>query len=258
MKSFITLIVLIFLSTITKAQVGIMTTKPLQPLHIDASGNNNNADPVTDAQKNDDFTITKNGSVGIGDITPDRKLVVKGSIKITDGSQGVGKILSSDANGVATWNGNVNTAGKYAQWELRQTTGMNFPASDTLTLGATDPSQATLNSVINFDQGVGLTPTTYGVHIPKGKYFVVVNGDVQGREYCYLFVHLDGHEVARVAYAEYLSGVTFLLDVKNNNGGDITLKWINRPLSGISYYQLPQNRTYFYTLDINLLGNLIF
>jgi hypothetical protein len=48
--------------------------------------------------------IDANGNIGIGDFVPSEKLTVNGKIKMTDGSQGVGKVLTSDANGVGTWN----------------------------------------------------------------------------------------------------------------------------------------------------------
>ena len=43
------------------------------------------------------------GIVGIGTTTPAAKLDLIGKIKITDGTQGVGKVLTSDANGLASW-----------------------------------------------------------------------------------------------------------------------------------------------------------
>jgi uncharacterized protein (TIGR02145 family) len=42
-------------------------------------------------------------NVGIGTLTPVAKLDVIGSIKITDGTEGVDKVLTSDANGLASW-----------------------------------------------------------------------------------------------------------------------------------------------------------
>jgi hypothetical protein len=42
-------------------------------------------------------------NVGIGVTTPGAKLDVGGNIKITDGTQGAGKILTSDNNGLASW-----------------------------------------------------------------------------------------------------------------------------------------------------------
>ena len=43
------------------------------------------------------------GNVGIGTASPAQKLDVAGSVKITDGSEGLGKVLTSDAAGVASW-----------------------------------------------------------------------------------------------------------------------------------------------------------
>jgi len=48
-------------------------------------------------------TVAQSGNVGIGTTTPTAKLHVNGSIKITDGSQGEGKVLTSDATGKGTW-----------------------------------------------------------------------------------------------------------------------------------------------------------
>lgn len=47
------------------------------------------------------------GNIGIGTTTPAQKVDIIGKIKITDGTQGVGKVLSSDANGVGTWVNNT-------------------------------------------------------------------------------------------------------------------------------------------------------
>ena len=47
--------------------------------------------------------FAKAQNVGIGTTTPAATLDVVGTLKITDGSQGGNKILTSDANGMATW-----------------------------------------------------------------------------------------------------------------------------------------------------------
>lgn len=47
------------------------------------------------------FILAQN--VGIGTSTPSGKLHVNGTLKVTDGTQGAGKILTSDASGLASW-----------------------------------------------------------------------------------------------------------------------------------------------------------
>lgn len=47
--------------------------------------------------------ILNNGNVGIGTTTPTAKLDIAGAVKITDGTQGVGRKLTSDATGQASW-----------------------------------------------------------------------------------------------------------------------------------------------------------
>lgn len=51
----------------------------------------------------DEITILGSGRMGIGTNAPDAKLDVRGTVKIVDGSQGAGRVLTSDTNGLATW-----------------------------------------------------------------------------------------------------------------------------------------------------------
>ena len=44
-----------------------------------------------------------NDKVGIGTASPEATLDVAGNVKIADGTQGEGKVLTSDANGMASW-----------------------------------------------------------------------------------------------------------------------------------------------------------
>ncbi|MEK7498803.1 MAG: hypothetical protein AAB611_03020 [Patescibacteria group bacterium] len=47
--------------------------------------------------------IVDKGRVGVGTSLPEALLSVFGNIQIKDGTQGVGKVLTSDASGVASW-----------------------------------------------------------------------------------------------------------------------------------------------------------
>ncbi len=49
------------------------------------------------------LTIDSAGNVGIGTASPTEKLEVNGQVKITDGSEGAGLVLTSDASGLASW-----------------------------------------------------------------------------------------------------------------------------------------------------------
>jgi hypothetical protein len=59
--------------------------------------------------------IFDNGTnMGIGTVTPAAKLDIIGTIKITDGTQAAGSVLTSDANGLASW----QPAGAGSGWTL--------------------------------------------------------------------------------------------------------------------------------------------
>ena len=50
-----------------------------------------------------DGTIVDNGNIGIGTTSTGAKLEVAGQVKITGGTPGAGKVLTSDGSGLATW-----------------------------------------------------------------------------------------------------------------------------------------------------------
>lgn len=53
--------------------------------------------------------FTQAGNFGIGTTAPTEKLEVQGSVKIVDGTQGVGKVLMSDAVGKGSWQSQIGS-----------------------------------------------------------------------------------------------------------------------------------------------------
>jgi hypothetical protein len=53
------------------------------------------------------FRLERDGQIGLGTASPAAKLDVIGNVKITDGTEGVGNVLVSDATGTATWKPNA-------------------------------------------------------------------------------------------------------------------------------------------------------
>jgi hypothetical protein len=58
---------------------------------------------VADDQRSNALVILKNGNTGIGVTNPTAKLDIDGQLKIRGGSPGAGKVLTSDATGLAYW-----------------------------------------------------------------------------------------------------------------------------------------------------------
>jgi hypothetical protein len=79
------------------------------------SGTANAAATTTDI-----LTATNTGNVGIGTSTPAAKLEVNGTFKLTDGTQGTGMVLTSDANGNASWKAEAFSGTERFQFSFSQ------------------------------------------------------------------------------------------------------------------------------------------
>ncbi|MDH7475903.1 MAG: hypothetical protein QHH09_00325 [Microgenomates group bacterium] len=96
--------------------------------------------------------IDNNGYVGVGTTSPDAQLHIVGDIKIQDGTQGAGKVLTSDENGLAYWSNLPTGAGA---WTLN---GLNlYPdlTSYNVSIGANDAGSAKL--YVSGNVGIGTT-----------------------------------------------------------------------------------------------------
>lgn len=101
------------------------------------------------SQANSIIIGTSNNKTGIGTSTPDERLHVAGSIKIVDGTQGLGKVLTSDANGKATWQTPTSTKA-YADIYFGGTNVQTLAHNGTVAFGTTGTSSnITVNNTNN-------------------------------------------------------------------------------------------------------------
>lgn len=111
-------------------------------------------------------STNNNNRVGIGTTTPDERLHINGSIKIVDGTQGSGKVLTSDANGRATW---VNPSSTKAYADIYYNgSGQTISNSSNVVFGATNTSQnVTVNNNNLQVQTTGRYKITYRISLSK-------------------------------------------------------------------------------------------
>ncbi len=82
-------------SILTTNEVSVTSTTPLFII-----GNGSGASA---GQRSNAMVVRKDGHVGLGTNVPSATLHVNGTLKVVDGTQGAGKILTSDVNGLASW-----------------------------------------------------------------------------------------------------------------------------------------------------------
>jgi hypothetical protein len=80
--------------------------------------------------------LASNGNVGIGTIAPSAKLDVAGQVKITGGAPGFGKVLTSDATGLASWQ-TPAAGGGVSLWT--ESGGNIYRSDGNVGIGSTNP-----------------------------------------------------------------------------------------------------------------------
>lgn len=95
---------------------------------------NTSAGAMTSSTMYLDYT---NQNVGIGTITPNAttRLDVNGLVRIAGGNPGNGKVLVSDATGIASWQNLSGASGALANWSIAGNSGM---LATTNFIGTTD------------------------------------------------------------------------------------------------------------------------
>ncbi len=91
---------LLSLTSFAQNNVGIDESNPANKLSVKGNASVGSAYSTTIAPANGAII---QGNVGIGTSAPAASLDINGNIRISDGTQGLGKVLTSDGNGIATW-----------------------------------------------------------------------------------------------------------------------------------------------------------
>jgi hypothetical protein len=188
------------LAVLNDGYVGIGTSNPATKLHIHSSTSNFvqarfthtatstfglviSTDNLSAAFLNYDNTplyfgtnganrmvISSTGNVGIGPgaITPAAKLDVSGTMKFADGTEGTGKVLTSDASGNATWQNTGVPSGAIMAFG-----GSTIPAGWVICDGAAisrTGTNASLFAAIGTAWGAGNGTTTFNVPDMRGMF----------------------------------------------------------------------------------------
>ena len=97
------ILIAIFFAATASAQEGWQLTGNRNANALSQVGTTNGI-PLRFATKNTSWLLLDSlGNFGVSTQTPKYPLDVAGKMRLVDGSQGVGKVLTSDANGLATW-----------------------------------------------------------------------------------------------------------------------------------------------------------
>lgn len=97
-------------STLARAQSSVALGMYNDPINTSSINTSVPTDPIllvgngsSSMNRSNALTVLKNGNIGVGENAPAEKLVVNGQVRITGGTPGAGKVLTSDAAGTASW-----------------------------------------------------------------------------------------------------------------------------------------------------------
>lgn len=195
--------------TMLWAQVGINTDNPQGIFHVDAAADNATSFPL---KYENDVIVTADGKLGIGTITPQARLDLRGSLRIADGSESMGYIFTAqDATGKGKWAA-PNLSAKVGEWSISNTSLDCYAVDTEITLYDAKPSSPSY--IDNSQIALSATDNKY-LTIPKGKYLVFVNQDIANAEYGSFKIRNAATNgiVYQQYYAEWLAGACFFLDI---------------------------------------------
>lgn len=161
------------------SQVGINTKNIASStvFHLDGKGDNS-AIPTT-TQIQNDVVVTTNGQIGIGNLNPTAKveIITNGNgFRLADGSEGDGKFLKSDMNGVAKWESALNTR---LSWDTDRKFTIPHTGIYLITLYFDDnnTTDAYINKWINPPRDNGTTSNSVGLYSETRGYYLISNAN---------------------------------------------------------------------------------
>ncbi|MCL9805842.1 hypothetical protein NAT51_09930 [Flavobacterium amniphilum] len=185
-------------------------------------------------------SLNGNSKVGVGTNAPDERLHVVGSIKMVDGNQANGYVLTSDANGKATWK---NPAGDKYYGEVYKNNSTATLASGAITFGtsglssnttlAGDNIQVTKTGVYKISYTVSLRKTSggtinpeffltiYGTEIPGTRTYVTISNNESSTVTLTKLYSLTAYQAVSLhssltnAGTNIMSGSTLLVELVN-------------------------------------------
>lgn len=172
-------------------------------------GTYNNARPLAYNFTNKNLylnTQPTDGNVGIGTGDPQAKLDVVGKVKITDGTEQSGRVLTSDANGLASWQ-SISIGNKTAQVVLHAENMRINPVDSSSDLVRDNFTDEVYTGQQILSDEIGITVDSNGINLPKGRYIIYQSHDVNGAEYCYILTQRasDNTIIYQTYYGEWLN-----------------------------------------------------
>jgi hypothetical protein len=225
MRHYLIRVLILFVSVQTYAQVGINTKNPLGVFHIDPKGNTNGTIGI-----DDDIIVDNNGNLGIGTTTPKAKVDIMGGIIVKDGTQAKDKVLTSDANGKASW-----------QYVKRNQQGVWILNNMSFNFATTGETKLTGTTILS-ENKIGLSQsstTNSAIRIPAGTYLIIVKHDVLGiPEYGAFRIRIPNSTIIyTIYYKEELNGGSFIY--KFDTPTELELQVAYRTTGTMTRYKAP-------------------
>ncbi len=192
------------------------------------------------------INIIDNGYVGIGaftwDAQPSTTLHVKGSMRIEDGTQGAGKVLTSDANGNATWTTPSSSSSGWGLSGNSGTSASNFiGTTDSKALSFRTNNTERLNIGTGGDIGIGTASPLAKLDVFNGHLAISNNNNTAGEARFYEPSSSGSNYTAFKAQAQ-TANVTYSLPTADGTSGNVlttdgsgNLSWANPNAGQVAY-----------------------